>query len=150
MTGKDEATARQWRLCSPSKQTSPEASYSPTKLRDVEGNYQKTSYRQLLSDFPGIDWSTLFLLNGIPAFDSITVNQPEPIHEVERILAECPIDQLKAYLYFKVVDDAGSSLSDRFRQEVFDFDNHTMGRGSDSTVRVGSVPSVPEVHWVWR
>ena len=85
------------------------------------------SYRQLLSDFPGIDWSTLFLLNGIPAFDSITVNQPEPIHEVERILAECPIDQLKAYLYFKVVDDAGSSLSDRFRQEVFDFYNHTMG-----------------------
>lgn len=128
MTGKDEATAQQQMEAVLVIETQiAKASYSPTKLRDVEGNYHKMSYRQLLSDFPGIDWSTLFLLNGIPAFDSITVNQPEPIHEVERILAECPIDQLKAYLYFKVVDDAGSSLSDRFRQEVFDFYNHTMG-----------------------
>ncbi len=128
MTGKDEATAQQQMEAVLAIETQiAKASYSPTKLRDVEGNYHKMSYRQLLSDFPGIDWSTLFLLNGIPAFDSITVNQPEPIHEVERILAECPIDQLKAYLYFKVVDDAGSSLSDRFRQEVFDFYNHTMG-----------------------
>lgn len=128
MTGKDEATAQQQMEAVLAIETQiAKASYSPTKLRDVEGNYHKMSYRQLLSNFPGIDWSTLFLLNGIPAFDSITVNQPEPIHEVERILAECPIDQLKAYLYFKVVDDAGSSLSDRFRQEVFDFYNHTMG-----------------------
>lgn len=128
MTGKDEVTAQQQMEAVLAIETQiAKASYSPTKLRDVEGNYHKMSYRQLLSDFPGIDWSTLFLLNGIPAFDSITVNQPEPIHEVERILAECPIDQLKAYLYFKVVDDAGSSLSDRFRQEVFDFYNHTMG-----------------------
>ena len=128
MTGKDEATAQQQMEAVLAIETQiAKASYSPTKLRDVEGNYHKMSYRQLLSDFPGIDWSTLFLLNGIPAFDSITVNQPEPIHEVERILAECPIDQLKAYLYSKVVDDAGSSLSDRFRQEVFDFYNHTMG-----------------------
>lgn len=102
------------------------ASYSATKQRDVEGNYHKMSYQQLLTDFPGIDWSTQFLLSGIPAFKEISVNQPEPIHEVEKILADCTIDELKSYLYFKVVDDASSSLSDRFRQEAFNFYNHTM------------------------
>lgn len=102
------------------------ASYSATKQRDVEGNYHKMSYQQLLTDFPGIDWSTHFLLSGIPAFKEISVNQPEPIHEVEKILADCTIDELKSYLYFKVVDDASSSLSDRFRQEAFNFYNHTM------------------------
>lgn len=102
------------------------ASYSATKQRDVEGNYHKMSYQQLLTDFPGIDWSTHFLLSGIPAFKDISVNQPEPIHEVEKILADCTIDELKSYLYFKVVDDASSSLSDRFRQEAFNFYNHTM------------------------
>lgn len=102
------------------------ASYSATKQRDVEGNYHKMSYQQLLTDFPGIDWSTHFLLSGIPAFKEISVNQPEPIHEVEKILADCTIDKLKSYLYFKVVDDASSSLSDRFRQEAFNFYNHTM------------------------
>ena len=102
------------------------ASYSATEQRDVEKNYHKMSYRQLLTDFPGIDWSTLFLLNGIPAVEYVTVNQPEPIHEVEKILAECTVEELKAYLYYKTVDDAASSLSDRFRAEAFNFYNHTM------------------------
>ena len=102
------------------------ASYSATEQRDVEKNYHKMSYRQLLTDFPGIDWGTLFLLNGIPAVEYVTVNQPEPIHEVEKILAECTVEELKAYLYYKTVDDAASSLSDRFRAEAFNFYNHTM------------------------
>lgn len=102
------------------------ASYSATRQRDVEGNYHKMTYQTLLADFPGIDWSTQFLLSGVPAFKDISVNQPEPIHEVEKILQECSVDELKAYLYFKVVDNASSSLSDRFRQEAFQFYNHVM------------------------
>lgn len=101
-------------------------SYSATKLRDIEANYHKMSYAELLSNYPGIDWSTLFLLNGIPAFEHICVGQPEPIHEVEKLLNEAPIDDLKAYLYFKIVDDAANALSDRFRKESFAFYNHTM------------------------
>lgn len=107
-----------------------QASYSPTKLRDVEANYHKMSYSALLSAYPGVDWSTLFLLNGVPAFAEISVNQPEPIHEVEKILAESSVDDLKAYLYFKVVNSATDLLSDRFRQEAFGFFNHTM-RGAE-------------------
>ena len=86
------------------------------------------SYQQLLADYPGIDWSTLFLLNGVPAFESISVNQPEPIHEVEKILAESAIEDLKAYLYFKLVDDATGALSDDFRKESFNFYGHWRGR----------------------
>lgn len=103
------------------------ASYSATECRDVKKNYHKMSYATLLSDYPGIDWGTLFLVNGIPAFDEVCVSQPEPIHEVEKILAEEDVNSLKAYLYFKVVDDATSSLSDRFRAECFNFYNRTMG-----------------------
>lgn len=96
-------------------------SYSAVKRRDVAANYHKMSYAALLEDYPGIDWSTLFLLNGIPSFDFITVNQPEPIHEVEKILAEESLDDLKHYLYFKAVNDATSALSDDFRAASFDF-----------------------------
>ncbi len=102
------------------------ASYDVVKLRDDAANYHKMSYRQLLLDYPGIDWSTVFLLNKVPAFDSINVGQPEAIKAVESILAESSLDDLKAYLYFKVVDDAASSLSDRFREESFNFYSHTM------------------------
>lgn len=103
-----------------------QASYSATQLRDVEGNYHKISYKELLADFPGIDWSTHFLLCGIPVFQEISINQPEPIHEVEKILTECSVEELKYYLYFKVVDDACSALSDRFGQEAFNFYKRAM------------------------
>lgn len=128
MTGKDLETATKSMEAVLKIETRiAKESYSATKLRDVEGNYHKMSYQQLLADYPGIDWSTVMLLNGVPAFESISVNQPEPIHEVEKILAEESIEDLKAYLYFKIVDDAANSLSDRFRAASFNFYNHTMG-----------------------
>ena len=103
------------------------ASYSATQLRDVEKNYHKMTYAQLLNDYPGIEWSTLFLLNGIPAVKEVSVGQPEPIHEMERILAEEELDALKAYAAFKVIDDAANYLSDDFRALSFNFYNKTMG-----------------------
>ena len=128
MTGVDEAQAQKNMEAVLDIETRiAKASYSATQQRDVEGNYHKMSYAQLLADYPGIDWSTIFMLSRIPAFENVSVNQPEPIREVEKILNECSIDALKAYLYFKVVDDASSSLSDRFRKEAFNFYSHTMG-----------------------
>lgn len=122
------------------------ASKSAVELRDNEANYHKMSYRQLLADYPGIDWSTLFLLNGVPTFENISVGQPEAIHEVERVLAEASVEDLKAYLYYKVVDDAASSLSDRFRAEAFGFYSHVMRGAEQDRPRwkraVGSVESV--------
>jgi len=127
MTGKDDAAAQKAMEGVMNVETRiAKESYSMTKLRDVEGNYHKMTYGQLLNDFPGIDWSTLFLLNGVPAFEHISVNQPEPIHEVEKILAEVPLEDLKSYLYFCVVDDATGLLSDDFRAASFDFYSHTM------------------------
>ena len=147
MTGCDEATAQKRMEAVLNIETRiAKASYSATKLRDVEGNYHKMSYQQLLVDYPGIDWSTLFLLNGVPAFESISVNQPEPIHEVEKILAESAIEDLKAYLYFKLVDDATGALSDDFRKESLNFYGHIMSGAEQDRPRwkrgVSAVESV--------
>lgn len=100
--------------------------YDAVKLRDVEGNYHKMTYRTLLEDFPGIDWGTVMLLNGIPSFENICVGQPEAIRKAEKILAEESIDDLKVYLTYKVLDNAASSLSDRFREATFNFYQHAM------------------------
>ena len=100
--------------------------YDAVKLRDVEGNYHKMTYRALLEDFPGIDWGTVMLLNGIPSFENICVGQPEAIRKAEKILAEESIDDLKVYLTYKVLDNAASSLSDRFREATFNFYQRAM------------------------
>ena len=60
----------------------------------------------------------------------VSVNQPEPIHELEKIFAETSLDDLKAYLSFNVIRDASSALSDDFRAATFNFFGRTM-QGSE-------------------
>lgn len=95
------------------------ASYDEVKLRDVDGNYHKMSYTELVDQFPGIDWGNVMLASGMPAIDSIDVAQPEPIHKVEKILADTPLEDLKTYAEAKVISGASSQLSDAFRKEAF-------------------------------
>ena len=107
------------------------ASYSRVQLRDVDANYHKMSYNQLVCDFPGIDWGNVFLATGFPAFQYVDVGQPEPIHEVEKILAETSLDDLKAYAEIKVISGAASQLSDDFRREAFNLSSVVSGVQQD-------------------
>ena len=84
------------------------------------------TYAKFLTDYPGIDWGSLFLQLGYPAFREISVSQPEPILEVCRMVQELPLDQLKAYTEFKLINDAANSLDDQFRATYFDFYGRTM------------------------
>ena len=107
------------------------ASYSQVELRDIDKNYHKMSYAQLCSEFPGIDWGNTFLQQGFPAFDFVNVAEPEPIHEVEKILAEESLDNLKSYAESKIIAGASSELSDDFRKEAFKFGSMLSGAQQD-------------------
>ena len=120
MVGNDDATAEKKMQAVMGIETRlAKSHYSRVQLRDIDANYHKMSYNQLVTDFPGIDWGNVFLLSGFPSFDMVDVGQPEPIHEVEKILAETPLDDLKAYAEFKVIYGASTQLSDDFRAEAF-------------------------------
>ncbi len=132
MVGNDEATAEKKMQAVMAIETRiAKASYSRVQLRDVDANYHKMSYNELVCDFPGIDWGNVFLASGFPAFDYVDVGQPEPIHEVEKILAETPLDDLKAYAEIKVISGASSQMSDDFRKEMFDFSKVMSGVQQD-------------------
>ena len=107
------------------------ASYSQVELRDIDKNYHKMTYAQLCSDFPGIDWGNAFLQQGFPAFEYVDVSQPEPIHEVEKILAEVSLDDLKSFAEERVIAGAASELSDDFRAEQFKFSSVISGVQQD-------------------
>jgi len=120
LTGADEATAEKKMEAVLAIETRiAKVSYDQVKLRDIDANYHKMSYNQLVYDFPGIDWGNVFLASGFPAFDFIDVGQPEPIHEVEKILADTPLDDLKTYAEAKVIAGATGQLSDEFRKTAF-------------------------------
>ena len=107
------------------------ASYDNVKLRDVNANYHKIGYAQLISDYPGIDWGNIFLAQGFPPFAEVDLAQPEPIKEVEKILEETSLDDLKTYAEAKVISSATNSLSDEFRAASFKFNQTLSGVKQD-------------------
>ena len=107
------------------------ASYDNVKLRDVNANYHKMGYAQLISDYPGIDWGNIFLAQGFPPFAEVDMAQPEPIKEVEKILEETSLDDLKTYAEAKVISSATNSLSDEFRAASFKFNQTLSGVKQD-------------------
>ena len=132
LTGADEATAeKKTRAVIAIETEIAKASYDKVKQRDIDANYHKMTYTQLISDFPGIDWGNVFLASGFPAFDYVDVGQPEPIHAVEKILAETPLDDLKTYAEAKVISGATSKLSDDFRRASFELRKAMVGSKQD-------------------
>ena len=132
MVGNDEATATKKVDAIMAIETRiAKVSYSKVQLRDIDKNYHKMSYNDLVLNFPGIDWGNVFLQTGFPPFDAVDVGQPEPIHEVEKILADTNLDDLKAYAEIKVISGATSQLSDAFRTESFKFSSVLSGAQQD-------------------
>ena len=132
MVGNDEATAEKKMQTVLGLETRiAKASYSAEKLRDVEGNYHKMSYSQLVNDYPGIDWGNILLCSGFPAINEVSVSQPEPIHEVEAIFKETPIEDLKTFAEYKVTADASGELDDNFRKVNFEFTKAMTGAMQD-------------------
>lgn len=132
MVGNDEATAAKKVEAIMAIETRiAKVSYSNVQLRDIDKNYHKMSYNDLVLNFPGIDWGNVFLQSGFPPFDAVDVGQPEPIHEVEKILADTKLDDLKAYAEIKVISGATSQLSDALRAESFKFSSVLSGAQQD-------------------
>ena len=146
MVGNDEATAEKKMEAVMAIETRiAKASYSQVQLRDIDKNYHKMSYNQLVIDYPGIDWGNVFLASGFPAFKDICVGQPEPIHEVEKILAETSLDDLKTYAELKVISGATSVLSDDFRAVSFELSKVMSGVQQDRPRWKRAVSSVSGV-----
>ena len=95
--------------------------YSRTELRDPESNYHKKTYAELLKQYPGIDWNTYFPTLGMNGVKALSVDQTAPISEAEKILNNMSLDDLKAYMQWKVISSSCFYLSDEIRARAFAF-----------------------------
>lgn len=112
-----------------------EKSRSATQRRDPEANYNKMSYEELKRDFPGIDWDAYFAILGVEGLKEVNVGQPEFLHEVERIWAEEPIETLKSYAVWRLVNEASTCLDDGARALHFDFFGRVLSGRQQETPR---------------
>ena len=97
------------------------ASRTATELRDPENNYNKMTIDSLRATFPGIDWAMYLDIYGARAAKDISVGQPEFFHEVEAVWQDTPLQALKDYVAWALIDEASSYLDDETRAISFSF-----------------------------
>ena len=78
-------------------------------------------WTQLLDEFKGIDWESYRAAINYPKdIDTVNVAQLDPLHEVEDVLANTSLDDLKAYMEIHVIKAYAGFLSDDFTDRMFE------------------------------
>ena len=89
--------------------------------RDPSAVNHLMTWEQLLTDFKGIDWMAYRDARNMPKdIDKVNVGHLDALHEVEKVLAETSVEDLKAYMELKVVRAYRSFLSDAFSDRSFE------------------------------
>jgi len=89
--------------------------------RDPMATVHIMSWEQLLKDFKGLDWVGYRDALGYPKdIDKVNISELEPLHEVEDILNNTSIEDLKSYMELHVISAFSSYLSDDFGNREFE------------------------------
>ncbi len=108
------------------------ASKSRTELRDDEANYHKMTTSQFYKQYPGLQLQHYLSIHGAAKATELSVGQPEFMKEVEAIWNDTPLQTLKDYVSWQLIDAASSYLDDAMRAETFAFYGKVMsGRQED-------------------
>ncbi len=96
-------------------------SWTRVELRDVEKQYNKMTPEKLATLTPNIVWRDYFAGAVTTAPDYFIVGQPGFLEEVSRMFADTPIEDLKKYLRWHVLNGMTSYLGEEFEKRSFDF-----------------------------
>ncbi len=94
---------------------------SRVERRNPLNSYHKMTYAELKNTIPGINWDEYYSILGINGIEVLNLAHPEAIKEVAAIIAETPLDDLKAYLEWRVIRSTSNELTDDIEAETFAF-----------------------------
>lgn len=110
------------------------ASMGRTEMREAEATYHLMSLNDVKSLMPAFNFDVFFKEIGLDvnkSFDKgINIGQPEFFKEVNRMLVDTDIEQLKNYLKWNLLRNASNYLSSGFSNESFNFYSKTL-RGTE-------------------
>jgi putative endopeptidase len=98
-----------------------EASLDNVALRDPAATDHNTTFAQLQTMAPHIDWAEYFKHKQIPQDVDMNVDQPKFMQELDRQVHEAPLADWKVYLKWHLLNSTASSLSAPFVEEDFAF-----------------------------
>ncbi len=98
-----------------------EAHWTRAEGRDRDKTYNPFTVAELEKNAPGFPWQLYFKEAGIEKADRTIVRQNTAFPKLARIFADTPVDTLKAWQAFHIVDNAAPLLSKRFVDAEWEF-----------------------------
>ncbi len=97
------------------------ASLTSVEMRDIERQYNKLTMAELSALAPHFAWPEYFAAIQVPAPEYVIVGQLEFMKAVDCIVAESPLESIKAYLLWHVLNEMANYLSEALERSRFDF-----------------------------
>ena len=94
---------------------------SRVERRDPMNSYHKMTYSELKNTIPGIDWDTYYSILGINGIEELNLAHPNAIKEVAAIINDTQLNDIKAYLEWRIIRSTANELSDAIEEETFSF-----------------------------
>lgn len=102
------------------------AHWTRAESRDRDKAFNPTTIAELESKAPGYPWRRFLAATGLDVRPTLVVRQPSAIAATAKILADAPLETLRAYFAFHLIADAAPYLSKAFAQERFAFAERTL------------------------
>jgi putative endopeptidase len=112
-----------------------ESHWTIERSRDAVARYNPYKKADLIAYAPGFDWQVFFDALGIPGREDFIVGQPSAIRDSAKLFASTPIETLRAYLSFHLVDSFAPYLSKSFESAHFAFRGQVLGGQPQQTER---------------
>jgi len=98
-----------------------EAHWTRAEGRDRDKTYNLTTFAELEKSAPGFPWGVYFKEAGLEKAGHAVVRQNTAMPKIAAIFAATPVDTLKAWEAFHIVDEAAPLLSKRFADAQWEF-----------------------------
>jgi putative endopeptidase len=98
-----------------------EAHWTRAESRNRDKTYNPTTFAELEKSAPGFPWTVFFKEAGLEKAERAVVRQNTAFPKIAEIFAATPVETLKAWQAFNVVDDAAPLLSKRFADTQWEF-----------------------------
>jgi putative endopeptidase len=101
-------------------------SHTDAALRDVEANYNKTSFATLKETYTNIDWDSYAAALGWQPDDQISIDQPDFLQYVDSLFSTVTVEEWKIYLKWHFLAAYYGQVNESFAQLKFDFFGKTI------------------------
>jgi putative endopeptidase len=102
------------------------ASWAAADRRQIDKVYNPMTVDELQKFAPSVDWRAFLDASGLSAVQAVVITETTAVQKIAQILADTPLDTLKAWEAFHFVDGASPYLSKRFVDSQFEFDGKAL------------------------